>query len=262
MAWVRVGDRRLYSFEMGEGRPVVLLHGMTNAGVAWLPQVAPLAGAGLRVIVPDMAAHGASGPVDRPITVPDLVADLCAVLDQHGVEKADLVGVSMGGTTALATAIERPERVGRLVVVNAGPSTDQPRFRSMLSKWAETLRGDDGPLRLLDELWPFSVSERFSASDDGRRTYQLWRAIAATVNGPAMAHVLEGVGGFDASGRLSSIAAPTLLVGGSEDPSAAVIKKLAEALPNARYVEIAGAKHIANLDGADAFTRELLRFLG
>ncbi|NNM71978.1 alpha/beta fold hydrolase [Enterovirga aerilata] len=260
--WVPLAGRRLYCFETGKGPPVVLLHGMANAGIAWRSQVTALAGAGFRVIVPDMVAHGASDPIDRrPVTVPDLVSDLVAVLDHFGVEKADLVGVSMGGTVSLASAVEAPERVNRLVVVNAGPSTAVPEFQAMLSKWAATLRGEDGPSKLLDELWSFSVNEEFSESDEGRQTYQLWHAIAAKVDGPAMAHVVEGVAGFDITGRLPAIAAETLFLGGGADPAAAQMRALSAAPPNARYDEVPGAKHLANVDEAKAFTQRLLRFL-
>lgn len=259
--WVPLDGRRLYCFETGEGPAVILLHGMISAGIAWRAQVTALANAGFRVIVPDMVAHGASDPVDRPVTVPDLVSDLRAVLDHFGVERVDLVGVSMGGTVSLAAAVEMPERVNRLVVVNSGPSTAVPEFRAILSKWAATLRDEDGPAKLLDELWPFSVNEEFSQSDEGRQTWQLWHAIAAKVDGPAMAHVVEGVAGFDITGRLPAIAAETLFLGGGADPAATQMKALPAALPNARYDEIPGARHLANVDEAAAFTQRLLQFL-
>lgn len=261
VGWVPLAGRRLYCFEMGEGPPVLLLHGLTSAGIAWRPQVTALANAGFHVIVPDMVAHGASDPVDRPVTVPKLVSDLRAVLDHFGIERADLVGVSMGGTVSLAAAVAAPERVNRLVVVNSGPSTAIPAFQAMLSKWAVTLRGQDGPSKLLDELWPSSVHEVFSESDEGRQTYQIWHAIAAKVDGQAMAHVVEGVAGFDVTERLPTIAAETLLIGGGADPAAAQMRALSGMLPNARYDEVPNAKHLANVDAAEAFTQRLLRFL-
>ncbi|WP_210359060.1 alpha/beta fold hydrolase [Sphingomonas beigongshangi] len=260
--WVPLADRRLYCFEIGKGPPVLLLHGMTSAGIAWRAQGIALANAGFRVIVPDMVAHGASDPVDRPVTVPELVSDLRAILDHFEADRADLVGVSMGGTVSLAAAVEMPERVNRLVIVNSGPSTALPEFQAMLSKWAVTLRGQDGPSKLLDELWPFSVNKVFSESDEGRQTYQIWHAVAAKVDGQAMAHVVEGVAGFDITERLPTIAAEMLLIGGGADPAAAQMRALSATLPNARYDEIPGAKHLANVDEADAFTQRLLGLLG
>lgn len=261
MPWITRDQRRLYCFEAGEGRPVVLLHGMALAGIAWVPQVPALIEAGFRVLVPDMVGHGASEAPDGRVGVPDLAADLAAILDAMDVADADLVGVSMGGTTALALAAAEPERFRRLVVVNSGPSTDLPDFERMLSGWAATLRGDDGPLALLSELWPFSVNPDFADSDEGKRTWQHWSAVNAAVDGAGMAFVMEGVAGFDGAHLLARIKAPTLFVGGSEDPSAKLMVELADKVEDGRYVEIAGAKHIANVDRSDSFTRQLLQFL-
>jgi 3-oxoadipate enol-lactonase len=259
--WVHAGARRLYCYETGEGPAVVLLHGMTNAGIAWRSQVAALVNAGYRVIVPDMVSHGASDPATGPVTVRDLAEDVRSILDFYSVERADVVGVSMGGTTALALGVDAPNRIRRLVVVNAGPSTDIPEFKAMLSKWSDKLRSEDGPLELLDELWPFSVNNAYSESDAGRETYQLWRAVTARVDGDAMANVLEGVVSFNISDRLASITAETLFIGGGEDPSSAMMRTLPDAMPNARYEELPQARHIANVDEAAAFNGRLLSFL-
>ncbi len=69
------------------------------------------------------------------------------------------------------------------------------------------------------------------------------------------------VKGFDGSGLLSRIEARTLFVAGSEDPAAAQVRQLPNQVSGSGYAEIAGARHIANVDEADAFTAELLRFL-
>lgn len=261
MSWVIRDGRRIYCFEAGEGRPVVLLHGMGLAGIAWSPQVPALIAAGFRVIVPDMAGHGASDAPNRPIGVPDLVLDLVSVMDARDVAQADLVGVSMGGTTALAMAASEPQRVGRLVVANAGPSTDQPEFEQMLSGWADTLRSDNGPLGLLKELWPFLVCNDFAESTEGQRAFQHWSAANASVAGDGMANVLQGAAGYEGDDALGLIEAPTLFIGGSEDPVAKLVRQLPERVWDARYVEIEGAKHFANADRAEEFTRRLIRFL-
>ena len=87
----------------GEGRPLILLHGFPDSGRLWRHQIAPLADAGFKVIVPDMRGYGAS---DKPTAVDDynilyLVADVGAVLDQVGVERAHVVGHDWGAAVAL-----------------------------------------------------------------------------------------------------------------------------------------------------------------
>jgi 3-oxoadipate enol-lactonase len=72
---------------------------------------------------------------------------------------------------------------------------------------------------------------------------------------------MEGVVGFDGTSHLSAIQAKTLLMAGSADPSAVMVRKLVEKVRGAEYHEIDGAKHIANADEADAFTSALIQFL-
>ena len=110
----------------GEGRPVVLLHGFPDSGRLWRHQIAPLADAGFKVIVPDMRGYGAS---DKPTEVDAynilyLVADVGAVLDDVGVERAHVVGHDWGAAVAWALAAMVPDRVDHLVALSVGhPAT-------------------------------------------------------------------------------------------------------------------------------------------
>jgi pimeloyl-ACP methyl ester carboxylesterase len=105
-----------------DGPAVVLLHGFPDSGRLWSRQVGALADAGYRVIVPDQRGYGQS---DKPAGVDDynlilLAADVIAVLDQVGVEKASIVGHDWGAAVAWTVASLAPERVDRLVVLSVG----------------------------------------------------------------------------------------------------------------------------------------------
>ena len=106
----------------GEGRPVILLHGFPDSGRLWRHQIAPLADAGFKVIVPDMRGYGAS---DKPTEVDAynilfLLADVGAVLDQVGVERAHVIGHDWGASVAWALAAVVPDRVDHLVALSVG----------------------------------------------------------------------------------------------------------------------------------------------
>jgi pimeloyl-ACP methyl ester carboxylesterase len=111
------------AFEVtGEGRPVLLLHGFPDSGRLWRHQIAPLADAGYQVIVPDMRGYGGS---DKPTEVDAynilyLVADVGAVLDEVGVERAHVVGHDWGAAVAWALAAVAPDRVDHLVALSVG----------------------------------------------------------------------------------------------------------------------------------------------
>lgn len=106
----------------GEGRPVVLLHGFPDSGRLWRHQVAALVDAGFRTIVPDLRGYGAS---DKPAevaaySIPLLVGDVVAVLDDLSVERAAVVGHDWGAALAWGVGLLAPDRVEHLVAMSVG----------------------------------------------------------------------------------------------------------------------------------------------
>lgn len=264
MAYYINGNRRNYYIEFGIGRPVILLHGISNSGRAWAPQIAPLVKSGYRVIVPDHAGHGASARLDRPLGVSDIATDVLALLDYLSIEAADIIGLSLGGMVALEIALTQPRRVGNLIVANSFDTTATEEFRTMAEGWARTFRGEDGPVKRFEGIWHMNVNEAFRASAEGMRTYQVWHGLAATADGQSLAYVAEGIVGFDASIRKDSLSMPVLFIAGEQDRMSppAISRRMADRVQNARYVEIQGAAHISNVDSAAAFNEAVISFLG
>jgi len=130
---------RLAAEESGEGAPVVLLHGLTATRRYVVMGSRALERRGHRVIRYDARGHGRSGPAPA-YAYPELAADLLAVMDGFGIERAVLAGASMGGHTLLRVALDAPERVAGVVVVT--PAFD-PEGDPELERWdalAEGLR--------------------------------------------------------------------------------------------------------------------------
>ena len=109
--------------EIGEGRPLVLLHGFTGSGLQWVSHghAAAIASSGHRVILPDMRGHGDSArPHDPEAFPPDVLADdTLALIDQLGLDDYDLGGYSLGGTAVVRT-LARGARPGRAIVAGQG----------------------------------------------------------------------------------------------------------------------------------------------
>jgi len=101
----------------GEGDPLVLLHGAYMSIESMAPLLGPLA-AHRRVIALELQGHGRTADADRPITYEGMADDTAAVMEHLGVERADVVGYSMGAGVAVQLAIRHPERVRRLVPVS------------------------------------------------------------------------------------------------------------------------------------------------
>jgi pimeloyl-ACP methyl ester carboxylesterase len=119
MSYANVNGLSLYYEEHGSGEPLVLLHGGISAGEMF-GAILPALAAERRVITVDLQGHGGTADVDRPL-LPETMADDIAALIRHlGLERADVMGYSLGGIVALRTAIQHPQVVRRLVLVSVG----------------------------------------------------------------------------------------------------------------------------------------------
>jgi epoxide hydrolase 4 len=119
--YAEIGEQRLHYVEAGEGPLIVLLHGFPEFWYAWRRQIEPLAAAGFRVVAPDTRGVNLSSKPDGvgAYNVNQLAADIRGLIQERGAEKAMLVGHDWGGTIAWATAMQHPEVVDRLAILNA-----------------------------------------------------------------------------------------------------------------------------------------------
>ncbi|MFI5799507.1 alpha/beta fold hydrolase [Streptomyces sp. NPDC051677] len=102
----------------GKRRPLVLLHGgVLTVGLSFAA-VLPTPAADRHVVAPELQGHGHTADTDRALTPADLASDVVALLDELGIEQADVLGFSLGGLVALQLALAHPERVGRLVLAS------------------------------------------------------------------------------------------------------------------------------------------------
>lgn len=236
---------------------VVLLHGLGATGDCWGYQVPALAGAGYRVIVPDLPGFGRS-PWNGTCEVADMARSVAGHLEHLGVSRANVAGISMGGTVALQLALDRPDLVERLVLVSTFARLQPTKpsgwlvfgFRLFLVRFV----GMDSQARAVAaRLFPGEEQEEL------RRSFveQFMQADPRAYRAAILA-----LGRFDQSRRLGEIKAPTLVVTGTEDRTIdpGNQEKLL-AIPGSRHLVIAGAGHGLIADHPDEFNRALLGFL-
>jgi pimeloyl-ACP methyl ester carboxylesterase len=129
--YAEVNGINLYYETHGAGQPLILLHGGLMSGETFGP-VLPLLAERHQVIVVDLQGHGRTADIDRPIDVRLMADDIGALINHLGIDKADVVGYSLGGGVALMTAAKYPGKVRRLVAASANirPDAIYPEMRA------------------------------------------------------------------------------------------------------------------------------------
>ena len=261
MAFYRSRGLDLHYEVAGAGPAVLLVHGFTNFAFVWAPQIAALAYSGYRVIVPDLAGHGLSAPVNEDTGVATLAGDMVALLDVLGIDRAAVCGLSLGGMVAQQMAVDHPRRVAAMVVADS--RADNNGMQPAVERWIAEFEGPGGPQGRLAKTYPLLLNDAFRASASGQATFDLWRLVLSQVAGQSLASIARGMLGFDITAGLPAVDTPTLVISGEQDLliPPALSRRSAELIRGARFEVIPGAGHISSLDSAAAFNQLLLTFL-
>lgn len=267
MPAVAVNGITLHVERAGSGPALLLLHGFTGSGATWAPFF-PAFAARFDTLAVDLIGHGRSAAPADPARyrMEWCVDDLIALLDLLDVERAAVLGYSMGGRVALHLALAAPECVSALVLEGTSPGIVDPAERAARVGSDEALarRIEREGLESFVDSWealPLFASQRRLPAEVRAR-----QRAARLANSPrGLANSLRGMGAgamrpvFD---RLGEIAAPTLLLAGELDGKyRELCGILAEAMPNARCEVVPDAGHAAHLERPEAFERVVMGFL-
>lgn len=235
--------------------PVVFLGSIGSTHEMWR-KVAPLVAERMMVIAPDMRGHGASDTPEGPYSMEDLAGDVLSLLDRLGIERANLVGLSIGGQTALQIALTHPQRVRRLVVSNTAAKI------GTAEAWLERARivESEGLAARAS-----GVIRQWLTSDHARRhpeeAEELMRMITAT-DPRGYAGCCHALGDFDATQQLESISAPLLGIGGEQDglTPPELVRHITEDVPDGRFVTVPGA-HVPAYEAPESYAEAVLGHL-
>lgn len=235
---------------LSRGKTVVLLHGAGSSGEVWRRQIDHLAERHSPVAF-DWPGHGRSSgtePLDSLEAYADVTLALC---DRLAIERAVVIGTSMGGAVALDLALRAPDRVRALVLVSTAAKIALPA--EMIETWRQVAigraaqqftrfgYGDDVPFEVMREGWELQVRT------DPRVRY----------------HDLLAAEKVDYRARLSAIRVPTLVIHGAKDPIIGPGEgaALAKGIARAEHVEIAGGGHFLQREKPDALHAAIDPFL-
>ncbi len=222
MPYADVNGLHLYFEEYGEGPLLVLLHGglltiQLSFGVA-----IPVLAEHHRVIAVELQGHGRTADIDRPMSFDRLADDVVGLLDHLGLERADVMGFSLGGLTTYELLVRHPDRIGRAIVASADHRNDRG--------------GEVDPERLPTEADVAAMREAYAAVAPDPSHFDAFAEKAW-----AMVH---GFGGWSDE-QLRAIEVPVLVLIGDTDfvlvPNAA---EAAELLPHGQLAVLPGTTHM------------------
>lgn len=231
--------------------PVVLLHAFPLSSRMYEPLRAAVSG--VKLITPDYLPSS---------SLDDLADDVAALLDQRGVSRAVIGGVSMGGYLTMAFLRRHRERAAAIVLADTKAGADSEEARANRIRIAKTL-DDEGSARvLLDEVLPTLIGPTTKRERPAELTF-VTDLVAAVSPASAAAWERAMADRPDSLGVLRTADVPALVVVGSEDAIATPeqAREMADALPSSRLVELPAAGHLSVIETAGAFAAALTEFV-
>lgn len=250
METIEVNGIRLAYDRRGNGTPMVLLHGFPLDHHLW-DEVVPRLEDQFDLILPDLRGFGGSSTVDSFYSMEDYASDIAALLDHLNIERAAIVGHSMGGYIALAFARLYPERVSGLGLVSSQVLADPPERKEGRYKSAAEV-ADKGIASVVEAMTPKFTSD--TRLQEYARNSMEKQPPAAYIG--ALKAMAERV---DSTPLLDSIDYPVVVVHGDADNLVPVgrAREVKAALPDAHLVEVSGAGHMPMMEDAEKTAQAL-----
>ena len=260
-----VNGINLYYEVHGKGVPLVMIQGFAGNHQAWFFQT-PIFNKYYKVIIFDNRGIGKTDKPSEPYTIRTMAEDVIGLMNHLGIDKAHILGLSLGGMVAQEIAIAYPERVIKLVLGSTFAGSELNDVRPELMKALGIREGStDVDIRSIDfrKLMNFMVSSAFN-----KRLYRmillpLSKRSMKSINPEGHFEQMSAISGYNTLDRLHLIKATTLVITGTGDriiaPSASEV--LASRIPNAKLVLVKGGSHAFFMEMRGRFNKEVLGFL-
>lgn len=238
------------------GPVVVLSNSLGSTHRMWDAQIDALEER-FRVVRYDTRGHGGSPVPAGPYTIDDLADDVVALLDRLGVQRAHLVGLSLGGMTAMRVAARNPDRIDRMAVLCTGARL------TPADAWTEraaTVRAHGSASVAAAVVQRWFTPEYLQSHPDVRAASE---AMVAATPAEGYAGCCEVIAAMDLRADLASITAPTLAIAGADDPATPPDKlnEIATGVKDGRLLVVPHSAHLANAEQPGIITPALIEHL-
>jgi len=216
MPRLRVGDIELYYEITGKGQPILLIHGLGSGARDWEMQ-APFLSEKFQVVTVDVRGHGQSDKPPGPYSIPLFAADTIELIRSLDIAPVHIVGISMGGMIAFQVAVDAPEMVKSLVIVNSGPEFVLRSPRDIIRGLQRLLIVRLFGMRKMGE----ALSKRLEHRELRRLFIERW----AENDRQAYMNSMRAIVGWSVADRLGEIDCPTLVIAADQDYTPVSLKE-------------------------------------
>ncbi len=257
MPKIRVRDIEMHYEETGQGTPLLLIHGLGSSARDWERQI-PYFSKNYRVITYDVRGHGQTDKPAGPYGIPLFAQDTAEFMKILNIESAHVVGISMGGMIALQLAVNAPERIRSLVVVNTGAELIVRSFREFLMVLQRKLIVRLLGMQKMGEI----LSGRLFPDPEHEELRKIFVEHWAENDPRAYRDSMQALLGWSVTDKLGFIPCPTLIVSADNDYTPVEVKEAIVAkMPNAKLVVIPNSHHAVPVERPEEFNRIVGEFL-
>ena len=239
MPIAQVNGIKLHYQMQGRGQPLLLIHGLGAVAEDWEPQIAAFA-KDYCVIAPDLRGHGQSDKPAGPYSMRLFAEDMAGLMHALRLGPAHVVGLSLGGGVAFQLALDAPELVKTLTIVNSAPEMILRTWQEKLAIWMRFAVIRLFGLPKLGEI----LAKRLFPDDDGLR--QIFAQRFAKNDTPGYLAAFRALIGWSVTARLGEIHCPTLILTADQDYTPVAFKRAyAEKIRAAQLAIIPDSRHAA-----------------
>jgi 3-oxoadipate enol-lactonase len=247
----------LYYEIHGEGQPLLLIHGLGSSARDWEYQVAEFSES-YEVITFDLRGHGQSDKPAGPYSIAMFAADTVGLLRGLGIDRAHVVGLSLGGGVAFQLAVDAPSLLKSLTIVNSSPELLIRTFKDQLTVWQRIAIVKLLGMRKMGEV----LSKRLFIKPEHESLRQIFVTRWAENDQRAYLHAMRALVGWSVAAQIGSIGCPTLVIAADQDYTPISIKEeYAAKIPGARLVVISDSRHATPVERPQEFNLVLKKFL-
>lgn len=253
----KVKDIDMYYELTGEGDSLLLIHGLGSSTRDWEEQV-PAFSHKYKVLTIDLRGHGQSDKPKGPYSMQMFAEDIAELLKKLGINSTHILGISLGGGVAFQFAVDYPDLVKSLIIVNAGIEIPMNSFKMKLEAFKRTFIVKLVGMKKMGKVLAPRLFIKPEQEELRKKLIKRW----AENDKKAYLSAMRALIGWSIRDQLDKINFPTLVIGSDDDYAPSSVKEeYAALIPNARFIEINDARHAVPIEKPKEFNEIVMNFL-